>query len=218
MRKIFQRQKIASCQQVIVQFWDDEADYAELCTQGPLHECRSQERKIPCCHLQLDTWFGPSIHHAIRYQQLQQRRRRDGPNSKRPRQHARTAWNHPPQIFSCLQSGKKSTWGGSPLRPSTSISKNELNCIKDTPPLAIEAQPTTVTHIVAGDNDVHRAENQYNKENYLEQEMMDATNLARSRNKISSENDGTAHDAHQFSALSKLCGTRECEEGYSQIS
>jgi hypothetical protein len=36
--------------------------------------------------------------------------------------------------------------------------------------------------------------------------------------KISGENDGTAHSARQLSALLKLCGTRKCEEGYSQIS
>ncbi len=36
--------------------------------------------------------------------------------------------------------------------------------------------------------------------------------------KISGENDGTAHGARPLSALLKFCGTRKCEEGYSQIS
>ncbi len=36
--------------------------------------------------------------------------------------------------------------------------------------------------------------------------------------KTSGENNGTAHGARPFSALLKLCGTRKCEEGYSQIS
>ncbi len=48
--------------------------------------------------------------------------------------------------------------------------------------------------------------------------MVCSFTIASSRNKISGENKGTAHGACQLSALSKLCGTRKCEEGYSQIS
>ena len=38
-----------------------------------------------------------------------------------------------------------------------------------------------------------------------------------SHGKISGENDGTAHGAHQFSALLKLCRIRKCETVYSHL-
>ena len=41
--------------------------------------------------------------------------------------------------------------------------------------------------------------------------------IASSRQKISGENDGTAHGARQFSALLKLCGIKKCEAVYSHL-
>ncbi len=51
----------------------------------------------------------------------------------------------------------------------------------------------------------------------IQQERVALIMLPVAAKKISGKNDGTAHGAHPFSALLKLCGTRKCEEGYSQI-
>jgi hypothetical protein len=66
--------------------------------------------------------------------------------------------------------------GGIPTPTVNFNFQNELNRINGTPQLAIEAQPATVIHLATGDNNVNRTETLFDKENNLEQEMMDATN------------------------------------------
>jgi hypothetical protein len=66
--------------------------------------------------------------------------------------------------------------GGIPTPTVNFNFQNELNHINGTPQLAIEAQPATVTHLTTCNNDVNRTETLFNKENNLEQEMMDSTN------------------------------------------
>jgi hypothetical protein len=66
--------------------------------------------------------------------------------------------------------------GGVPTPPINFNFQNELNRINGTPQLAIEAQPAIVTQLATGDNNVNRTETLFDKENNLEQEMMDATN------------------------------------------
>ncbi len=65
--------------------------------------------------------------------------------------------------------------GGIPTPTVDFNFQNELNRINGTPQLAIEDQPTTVTHLATGKNNLNLTETLFDEENNLEQEMMDAS-------------------------------------------
>ncbi len=69
--------------------------------------------------------------------------------------------------------------GGIPTPTVDFNFQNELNHINGTLQLVIEDQPATVTYLATGNVNVNCTEILFNKENGLEQEMMDATNTVK---------------------------------------
>jgi hypothetical protein len=80
-----------------------------------------------------------------------------------------------PKLLAAYKAANK-LQGGIPTPTVDFNFQNELNHVNGTPQLAIEAQPATVTHLATSDNNVNRTKTLFDKENNLEQEMMDATN------------------------------------------